>query len=95
MMEARDILRKPIVTEKTMALLEDNKYSFLVDIKANKSEIKKAVEQIFKVKVEKVNTLIVKGKPKRVRNSVGRTSDVKKAIVKLREGDKIELFEGI
>ncbi|ACV61241.1 Ribosomal protein L25/L23 [Desulfofarcimen acetoxidans DSM 771] len=94
-MEARDILRKPIVTEKTMALLEDNKYSFLVDIKANKSEIKKAVEQIFKVKVEKVNTLIVKGKPKRVRNSVGRTSDVKKAIVKLREGDKIELFEGI
>jgi len=94
-MEARDILRKPVVTEKTMALLEGNKYTFLVDMKANKSEIKKAVEQVFKVKVEKVNTLIVKGKPKRVRNSLGRTSDVKKAIVKLKEGDKIELFEGI
>ena len=94
-MEARDILRRPVVTEKTMALLEDNKYSFLVDMKANKSEIKKAVEQIFKVKVEKVNTLIVKGKPKRVRNSLGRTSDVKKAIVTLKSGDKIELFEGI
>ena len=94
-MEARDILRRPVVTEKTMALLEGNKYTFLVDMKANKSEIKKAVEQLFKVKVEKVSTLIVKGKPKRVRNSLGRTSDVKKAIVKLKEGDKIELFEGI
>lgn len=94
-MEARDILRRPVVTEKTMALLEGNKYTFLVDIKTNKSEIKKAVESLFKVKVEKVNTLIIKGKPKRVRNSLGRTSDVKKAIVKLKDGDKIELFEGI
>ncbi len=93
--DARDILKRPVVTEKSMALLADNKYTFLVDLRANKSEIKKAVEEIFKVKVDKVSTLRVKGKPKRVRNVVGKTSDVKKAIVKLKEGDKIELFEGM
>ncbi|WP_066640512.1 50S ribosomal protein L23 [Desulfolucanica intricata] len=95
MRDARDILKRPVVTEKSMALLADNKYTFLVDLRANKSEIKKAVEEIFKVKVDKVSTLRVKGKPKRVRNVVGKTSDVKKAIVKLKEGDKIELFEGM
>jgi len=91
----RDILIKPVVTEKSMSLLEGNKYTFLVSLEANKVEIRKAVEDLFKVKVLKVNTMIVKGKQKRVRNIIGRTSNRKKAIVTLREGDKIELFEGM
>jgi len=94
-MNPRDIIKKPVITEKSMQLLEDNKYTFIVDMKANKPEIRKAVEELFKVKVEKVRTMRVKGKPKRFRNSVGRTPDVKKAIVTLGEGEKIELFEGM
>ncbi|MGB9802961.1 50S ribosomal protein L23 [Desulfofundulus sp.] len=95
MKNPRDILKRPVVTEKSMSLLADNKYTFIVDPRANKVEIKKAVEELFKVKVEKVNTMRVKGKAKRVRNIVGRRPDVKKAIVTLRKGDKIELFEGV
>lgn len=95
MKSPRDILRKPVVTEKSTSLLKDNKYTFVVDPNANKTEIKQAVESIFKVKVEKVNTMVVKGKTKRVRNIPGKTSDTKKAIVTLRKGDKIEIFEGI
>lgn len=94
-MNPRDIIRRPVVTEKSMQLLEENKYTFIVDMKANKPEIRKAVEELFNVKVEKVRTMRVKGKPKRFRNSVGRTPDVKKAIVTLGEGEKIELFEGM
>ncbi|BAF58503.1 MAG: 50S ribosomal protein L23 [Pelotomaculum sp.] len=95
MKDPRDILRKPVVTEKSTSLLQDNKYTFIVDPRANKTEIKEAVEKIFKVKVEKVNTMRVKGRIKRVRNIPGKTPDYKKAIVKLRQGDKIELFEGM
>lgn len=95
MKNPRDILKKPVVTEKSTSLLQDNKYTFVVDPKANKVEIKQAVESIFKVKVEKVNTMRVKGKFKRVRNILGKTSDTKKAIVTLRKGDKIEIFEGM
>ncbi|RKO65902.1 50S ribosomal protein L23 [Desulfofundulus salinus] len=95
MKNPRDILKRPLITEKSMSLLADNKYTFIVDPNANKVEIKKAVEELFKVKVEKVNTMRVKGKTKRVRNVVGRRPDVKKAIVTLRKGDKIELFEGV
>lgn len=95
MKDPRDILRKPLITEKSTALIEDNKYTFQVDPKANKTEIKQAVENIFKVKVEKVNTMNVKGRKKRVRNIPGMTSDTKKAIVTLKKGDKIEIFEGI
>lgn len=95
MKNPRDILRKPVVTEKSTSLLKDNKYTFVVDPKSNKTEIKQAVESVFKVKVEKVNTMVVKGKTKRVRNIPGKTSDIKKAIVTLRKGDKIEIFEGI
>ncbi|SHJ06044.1 50S ribosomal protein L23 [Desulfofundulus thermosubterraneus] len=95
MKNPRDILKRPVITEKSMSLLADNKYTFIVDPHANKVEIKKAVEELFKVKVEKVNTMRVKGKTKRVRNIVGRRPDVKKAIVTLRKGDKIELFEGV
>lgn len=95
MKNPRDILIKPVVTEKSTGLLAENKYTFIVDLKANKTEVKKAVEEIFKVKVEKVNTMRVKGKIKRVRKSVGKTPDRKKAIVTLKQGDKIEIFEGL
>ena len=94
-MEARDIIIKPVVTEKSIGLMENNKYVFKVALSANKIEIKKAVEEIFKVKVVDVNTVRVKGKEKRMGRSVGRTSDYKKAIVQLAEGDSIEIFEGM
>ena len=95
MKDPRDILKKPVVTEKSTSLLQDNKYTFVVDPRANKTEIKQAVEKTFKVKVEKVNTMNVKGKIKRVRRIPGRTPDTKKAIVTLKKGDKIEIFEGM
>lgn len=95
MKDPRDIILRPVITEKSMALMEENKYTFIVDPRANKTEIKKAVEELFKVKVEKVNTMRVKGKTKRVRNIIGREPDYKKAIVKLKKGDRIELFEGV
>ncbi len=95
MKDPRDILKKPVVTEKSTSLLADNKYTFVVDPRANKTEIKQAVEKVFKVKVEKVNTMNVKGKIKRVRRIPGRTPDTKKAIVTLKKGDKIEIFEGM
>ena len=94
-MEARDIIIRPVVTEKFIGLMENNKYVFKVALSANKIEIKKAVEEIFKVKVVDVNTVRVKGKEKRMGRSVGRTSDYKKAIVQLAEGDSIEIFEGL
>lgn len=95
MKNPRDILRRPLVTEKSTSLLKDNKYTFIVDLNANKVEIRQAVESIFKVKVEKVNTLRVKGKIKRVRRVPGKTPDIKKAIVTLQAGDRIEIFEGM
>jgi len=95
MRDYRDIIIKPVVTEKTMNLLADNKYTFLVDKKSNKTEIKNAIEDIFKVKVEKVSTIIVKGKPKRMGKFEGRRSDRKKAIISLKAGQKIKLFEGM
>lgn len=95
MKNPRDILRRPLVTEKSTSLLKDNKYTFVVDINANKVEIRQAVESIFKVKVEKVNTMRVKGKIKRVRRVPGKTPDIKKAVVTLRDGDRIEIFEGM
>lgn len=94
-MEPYDVLKKPLITEKSTSLLQENKYTFEVDPRANKTEITQAVQSIFKVKVEKVNTMRVKGKTKRVRNIPGKTPDRKKAIVTLRKGDKIEIFEGM
>ncbi len=94
-MNAWDIVKKPVITEKSMQLMEENKYTFIVDMRANKPEIRKAIEELFKVKVRKVRTMRVKGKLRRFRTSVGRTPDVKKAIVTLAEGEKIELFEGM
>ncbi|MEA4926689.1 MAG: 50S ribosomal protein L23 [Syntrophomonadaceae bacterium] len=95
MKDYRDIIIKPVVTEKSMNLLADNKYTFVVDKKSNKTEIKNAIEDIFKVKVEKVSTMLIKGKPKRMGRFEGRTSDRKKAIVSLKPGQKIKLFEGM
>ena len=96
MTSPHDIIIKPIITEDSMDKMEDKKYSFKVAVDANKSEIKKAVEAIFDVKVVKVNTMNMKGKKKRVGQHVGRTSDWKKAIVTLTEDSKaIEFFEGM
>lgn len=78
-----------------MDLLADNKYTFIVDKRANKTEIKNAVERIFKVKVDKVATMVAKGKLKRVGMHEGKTPNRKKAIVSLKSGHKIRLFEGM
>ena len=88
----RDILLRPIITEKTSVMLQDNKYTFQVPLTANKVEIRQAVEQIFKLNV---NTVRVFGKTKRMGKYVGKRSDYKKAIVKLAEGNTIPLFEGM
>ena len=88
----RDIIKAPIVTEKSARLAgEGNIVTFSVDTKANKTEIKQAVEKLFNVKVESVNTVNVRPKRKRVGRYVGKTNKVKKAIVKLSEGSSIEL----
>ena len=87
----RDIIKAPIITEKSSALADKNVITFSVDIKANKTQIKQAIENIFNVKVENVNTINVKPKKKRVGKYTGKTSRVKKAIVKLKEGSSIEL----
>ncbi len=89
------IIKRPLITEKSTALKERGWYVFAVDRKANKKEIKQAVEKLFGVKVDKVGTLISPGKPiKRAGRLVGRTSAVKKAYVRLKEGS-IEFFEGV
>ena len=90
----RDVLIRPLVTEKTSGMMQDNKYTFEVALKATKTEIRQAVETIFKVKVIDVKTIRVGGKVKRMGASVGRTSDYKKAIVKLAEGNTLPVFEG-
>ena len=92
-MEARDILIKPIVTEKSTALMEERKYTFCVPLSATKIQIRQAVEQIFKVKVQAVNTMRYEGKMKRLGRTQGRRSDWKKAVGTLKPGETIELFE--
>ena len=92
-MEARDILIKPIINEKTTALMEERKYTFRVPLAATKVEIRQAVEQIFKVKVQAVNTMRYEGKMTRLGRTQGRRSDWKKAVVTLKPGETIELFE--
>lgn len=95
MANPRDILLRPYITEKTTALMAENKYTFVVPLTANKIEIRQAVEQIFKVKVLDVNTIRVMGKTKRMGRNIGKRSDFKKAIVKLAPGERIEFFEGV
>lgn len=94
-MEARDIIIRPVVSEKSTDLMPLNKYTFVVHRDANKLQIKQAIEEIFKVKVLNVNTLRVEGKLKRQGRFVGRRPERKKAVVTLREGDRIEIFEGL
>lgn len=90
-----DIIRKPVITEKSMSVMADNKYTFIVSPTANKVQIKKAVEEIFNVKVEDVKTMRVEGKTKRVGVHIGKRADYKKAVVTLAEGSNIEFFEGM
>ena len=88
----RDVIKAPIITEKSTDLQQNqNIYTFSVDIKANKTQIKQAIEKIFNVKVESVNTINVHPRKKRVGKYSGMTNKVKKAIVKLKEGSSIEL----
>ena len=88
--KALNIIQKPILTEKSTNLNQFNQYSFKVNIKSNSLEIKNAIEKIFKVKVSKINTLIVRGKPKTFKGVSGYKKDYKKAIVTLNEGQTID-----
>jgi large subunit ribosomal protein L23 len=90
-----DIVRSPVITEKATAVSEHNQVVFRVRLDANKREIKAAVEGLFQVKVDAVNTIRVQGKTKRIKGRVGRRSDYKKAIVTLAEGSRIDVTTGI
>ncbi|MBM9504782.1 50S ribosomal protein L23 [Actinacidiphila acididurans] len=92
--DPRDILLKPVVSEKSYALLDENKYTFIVDPRANKTQIKQAVEAVFQVKVTGVNTINRQGKRIRTRTGFGKRADTKRAIVTLAEGDRIDIFGG-
>ena len=85
-MEARDIIKRPVITESSAAAMEYDKYTFDVDVRANKTQVKKAIEEIFDVKVAKVNIMNVKPKKKRMGRYVGYTNRRRKAIVTLSEG---------
>lgn len=89
----RDILIAPVLSEKSYGLLDEGKYTFLVDPRANKTEIKIAIEKVFDVKVASVNTINRKGKTRRTRFGIGKRKDTKRAIVSLREGT-IDMFGG-
>jgi large subunit ribosomal protein L23 len=89
--DPRDILIAPVVSEKSYGLLDEGKYTFIVDPRANKTEIKIAIEQVFAVKVESVNTINRKGKTRRTKFGLGKRKDTKRAIVTLREGS-IDIF---
>ena len=96
MKTAHDVIIRPIITEASMERLGDKVYTFEVEKSASKPEIKKAVEELFKVDVEKVNTIVMKSKPKRVGYHMGSTSEWKKAIVKLTAASKtLEFFDSM
>ena len=90
----RDILLKPVVSEKSYGLLDEGKYTFIVAPSANKTQIKQAVEEVFRVKVTGVNTLNRQGKRRRTRFGWGKRVDTKRAIVTLADGDRIDIFGG-
>ena len=94
-MHLYEVLRRPLITEKNTILQTQGKYAFEVDAEANKQQVKQAVEKAFKVKVTAVNVMTVPGKTKRVGRRMVLTPSHKKAIVTLKVGDKIELFEGL
>jgi large subunit ribosomal protein L23 len=89
----RDVIIRPVVSEKSYAGLEANRYTFLVRTDANKTEIKEAIQKIWNVRVLEVNTMMRKGKVKRQRYVTGKRPDQKRAVVTLAEGDNIEIFE--
>jgi large subunit ribosomal protein L23 len=91
--DPRDILIAPVFSEKSYGLLDEGKYTFIVDPRANKTEIKIAIEQVFAVKVDSVNTINRKGKTRRTKFGMGKRKDTKRAIVTLREGS-IDIFGG-
>ncbi len=92
MIEARDIIIRPIVSEKSFEMIEDGRYTFEVVKTASKPQISRAVEEIWGVTVTKVNTMNVTGKPRRLRQALGKTRNWKKAIVTLKDGDAIDLY---
>ena len=93
MRDHTDVLIQPVVSEKSYALLDDGRYTFVVHPSANKTEIKQAVQAVFGVKVVAVNTLNRKGKKKRFGTVYGRRKDTKRAVVTLAEGEQIDIFE--
>ncbi|MCP4137140.1 MAG: 50S ribosomal protein L23 [bacterium] len=93
-MNPNDIIIKPVISEKTTGMMEFNKYVFEVPLNANKVMVRQAINELFGVKPEKVNMLVVRGKKRRIRYKFGNRPAWKKAIVTLRAGDKIEIFEG-
>ena len=92
--DPRDILLAPVVSEKSYGLLDEGKYTFVVDPRANKTEIKIAVEQVFGVKVKSVNTINRQGKRRRTRYGFGKKADTKRAIITVAEGQRIDIFGG-
>lgn len=94
-MKSKEVIIEPVLTEKTNALREKNQFVFRVDARANKIEVVQAVKSIFNVTPVSCNIVNVKGKPRRVRHQIGRTPSWKKAIVTLKSGDSITLFEGV
>jgi len=93
MINYNDVIIKPVLSEKTTKLIEENKYVFRVSKNANKPLIKKAILEIFKVNTTKINIIKVRGKKKRVRQQYGYTPDWKKAIITIQKEQKIEIFE--
>jgi large subunit ribosomal protein L23 len=94
--DPHQVIIRPVISEKSYNLIEgEGQYTFQVDRRANKNQVKRAVEAAFDVRVQKVNTVNVKSKPKRQGLTRGRTSTWKKAVVKLAEGERIDLFEGV
>lgn len=92
--DPRDILLSPVVSEKSYSLIDENKYTFLVDPRANKTQIKIAVEQVFGVKVVSVNTINRQGRTRRTRFGLGRRPNTKRAIIAVAPGDRIDIFQG-
>lgn len=91
----RDIIIAPVVSEKSYAGVQDKRYSFFVDLRATKSQIKSAIEEVFNVTVVKISTSNIKSKPRRLGRSIGRSSRRKKAVVTLSKKDKIDFFESV
>jgi large subunit ribosomal protein L23 len=92
--DPRDVLIKPVISEKSYRLVDDGKYTFLVAPHANKTQIRQAVEQVFRVKVTGVNTINRPGKRRRTRYGWGKRPDTKRAIVTLAAGERIDVFGG-